>query len=86
MITGGLGGVMKAASHGAKDEGGLTVGIIPQDDSSMANEFCDIVIPSGMGLSRDFLNALSADGVIVVGGGSGTVSYTHLTLPTKRIV
>ena len=74
LITGGLGGVMKAASHGAKDEGGLTVGIIPQDDSSMANEFCDIVIPSGMGLSRDFLNALSADGVIVVGGGSGTLS------------
>ena len=74
LITGGLGGVMKAASHGAKDSEGLTVGIIPQDDSAMANEFCDIVIPSGMGLSRDFLNALSADGVIVVGGGSGTLS------------
>jgi len=27
-----------------------------------------------MGLARDFLNALSADGVIVVGGGSGTLS------------
>jgi len=74
LITGGLGGVMKAASHGAKDSGGLTIGIIPQDDSSLANEYCDIVIPSGMGLSRDFLNALSADGVIVVGGGSGTLS------------
>jgi len=74
LITGGLGGVMKAASHGAKDAGGLTVGIIPQDDSSLANEYCDIVIPSGMGLSRDFLNALSADGVIAVGGGSGTLS------------
>ena len=74
LITGGLGGVMKAASHGAKDSGGLTIGIIPQDDSSLANEFCDIVIPSGMGLSRDFLNALSADGVVVVGGGSGTLS------------
>ena len=74
LITGGLGGVMKAASHGAKDVDGLTVGIIPQDDSTMANEFCDIVVPSGMGLSRDFLNALSADGVIVVGGRSGTLS------------
>ena len=74
LITGGLGGVMRSASHGAKDAGGLTVGIIPQDDSIMANEFCDIVVPSGMGLSRDFLNALSADGVIVVGGGSGTLS------------
>ena len=74
LITGGLGGVMRAACHGAQDAGGITVGIIPQDDSSLANEFCDIVIPSGMGLTRDFLNALSADGVIVVGGGSGTLS------------
>ena len=27
-----------------------------------------------MGLTRDFLTALSADGVIIVGGGSGTLS------------
>lgn len=74
LITGGLGGVMRAACHGAKDGGGLTVGIIPQNDSSFANEYCDIVIPSGIGLARDFLNALSADGVIIIGGGSGTLS------------
>ena len=47
LITGGLGGVMKAASKGAKESGGLTVGIIPQNDMSEANEFCDVVIPSG---------------------------------------
>jgi len=69
-----VGGVMKAASHGAHDANGLTVGIIPQDDATMANEFCDIVIPTGMGLTRDFLNALTADGIIIVGGGSGTLS------------
>ena len=74
LITGGLGGVMKAASKGAKESGGLTVGIIPQNDMSKANEFCDVVIPSGIGLMRDFLNALSADGVIAIGGGSGTLS------------
>lgn len=74
LITGGLGGVMKAASKGAQDAGGLTVGIIPQDDSSFANEYCDIVLPSGMGLTRDFLNALAADGIIIIGGGSGTLS------------
>ena len=74
LITGGLGGVMRAACQGAQDANGITVGIIPQNDPSHANEFCDIIIPSGMGLTRDFLNALSADGVIVVGGGSGTLS------------
>jgi len=66
--------VMRAACQGAQDANGITVGIIPQNDPSHANEFCDIIIPSGMGLTRDFLNALSADGVIVVGGGSGTLS------------
>ena len=84
LITGGLGGVMRAACHGAHDVGGLTVGIIPQDNPSYANEFCDIVIPSGLGLSRDFLNALSADGVIMVGGGSGTLSETCAAYMHKK--
>jgi uncharacterized protein (TIGR00725 family) len=65
---------MQAACHGSHDAGGISVGIIPQDDPSLANEFCNIVIPTGMGLTRDFLNALSADGIIIIGGGSGTLS------------
>lgn len=76
LISGGLGGVMLAACHGAHDAGGLTVGIIPQKEPSYANEYCDIVIPSGLGLTRNFLTALSADGVIIIGGGSGTLSET----------
>ena len=84
LITGGLDGVMKAASRGAKDAGGLTVGIIPQSDPSFANEYCDIVIPSGMGLARDFLNALSGDGVIIIGGGSGTLSETCAAYMHKK--
>jgi uncharacterized protein (TIGR00725 family) len=84
LITGGLGGVMTAASHGAKDAGGLTLGIIPQNDAAEANEFCDLVIPTGMGLARDFLNALSADGIIIVGGGSGTLSETTAAYMYKK--
>ena len=84
LITGGLGGVMHAACHGAKDGGGLTVGIIPQNDSSFANEYCDIVIPTGIGLARDFLNALAGDGVIVIGGGSGTLSETCAAYMYKK--
>ena len=74
LITGGLGGVMKSASKGAHDSGGLVVGIIPQNDPSFANEFCDIVIPTGIGLSRDYINSLSGDGIIIIGGGAGTLS------------
>jgi uncharacterized protein (TIGR00725 family) len=84
LISGGLGGVMRASCHGARDTGGLTVGIIPQGDHTFANEFCDIVIPSGMGLTRDFLNALSADGVIIIGGGSGTLSEICAAYMHKR--
>jgi len=60
------------------------VGIIPQDDATMANEFCDIVIPTGMGLTRDFINALSADGVIIIGGGSGTLSEICAAYMNKK--
>lgn len=84
LISGGLGGVMKAACHGAKDGGGLTVGIIPQNDASFANEYCDIVIPSGIGLARDFLTALASDGVIVIGGASGTLSETCAAYMHKK--
>jgi uncharacterized protein (TIGR00725 family) len=84
LITGGLDGVMKHACHGAKDGGGLTVGIIPQNDASFANEYCDIVVPTGMGLARDFLTALSGDGVIIIGGGSGTLSETCAAYMHKK--
>ncbi len=84
LITGGLGGVMTAAAHGAHDANGLTVGIIPQEDASEANEYCDIVVPTGMGLTRDFLNALTADGVIIIGGGSGTLTETSAAYMHKK--
>jgi len=84
LVSGGLSGVMKAACKGAHDAGGLTVGIIPQNDPSFANEYCDIVIPTGMGHTRDFLTALSADGVIVIGGGSGTLSEVCASYMHKK--
>ena len=84
LINGGLGGVMEAVSHGAHDANGLTVGIIPQDDATFANSFCDIVIPTGMGFTRDYLNALAADGVIIVGGGSGTLSEVCASYMHKK--
>jgi hypothetical protein len=73
LLTGGLGGVMEAASHGAKDAGGLVIGIIPQEDKAAANAFCDVVVASGLGFARDFITAYSADVIVIVGGGAGTM-------------
>lgn len=73
LVCGGLGGVMEAACRGAKEVNGVTVGIIPQDNFSFANQFCDIVICSGIGFARDFIVATSSDGIIAVGGGIGTL-------------
>jgi len=73
LLTGGLGGVMEAASRGAKEGGGFVIGIIPQGDKRMSNVYCDAVIATGIGFARDFVTAQSADAVIVVGGGVGTL-------------
>lgn len=73
LVCGGLGGVMEQACRGAKENNGTTVGVIPQDDFSYANMYCDIVICSTIGFARDFIVAASADGIIAVGGGVGTL-------------
>lgn len=76
LITGGLGGIMEAASKGAYKAGGFVVSIIPQDEKSHANKYSNVIIPTGIGISRDFITAYSADAVIVVGGGVGTIIET----------
>src|SRR3989449_788005 len=69
-VTGGLGGEMEAAGRGAKEKGGMVVGIIPNEDMSYANPYCDIIIPTGIGFARNFITAYAADAAIVVGGGA----------------
>ncbi|TVP39029.1 TIGR00725 family protein [Candidatus Nitrosocosmicus arcticus] len=73
LVCGGLGGVMEYSCKGAKDNNGFTIGIVPQEDYSSANQYCDAVICTGIGLSRDFIVAYSSDGLISVGGGVGTL-------------
>jgi uncharacterized protein (TIGR00725 family) len=63
---------MEEACKGAKAKGGFLVDIIPQNEKRYANEYCDFVIPTGLGYSRNFVTAYSGDAVIVEGGGAGT--------------
>lgn len=86
LVCGGLGGVMDYACRGAKENGGTTIGIIPQEEFSYANQYCDIVICTGIGYARDFIVASSADGIIAVGGGVGTLIEMGVGYMTKKTI
>lgn len=74
LICGGLGGVMEAACRGAKSAGGTTVGILPGENPGDANPYVDIPIATGMGQARNVIVVASAQAVIAVSGGYGTLS------------
>lgn len=86
LVCGGLGGVMEAACKGSKEAGGTTVGIIPQDEFSFANQYCDVVVCTGIGYARDFVVASSGDGIIAVGGGIGTLIEMGVGYMTKKTI
>jgi uncharacterized protein (TIGR00725 family) len=73
LITGGHGGIMRAACQGAKKYNGITIGILPGADSD-ANDFVDVVIPTNLGYLRNALIIQSADCVIAISGRWGTLS------------
>jgi hypothetical protein len=83
IVCGGLGGVMEAVCRGAKSKGGLTIGILPGADASTANPWIDIPIPTGMGEARNAVVARSAQALIAIGGGYGTLSEIAYALKSS---
>jgi uncharacterized protein (TIGR00725 family) len=81
VLTGGLGGVMEAASLGATRSAayvpGVVVGLLPGDDPAAANAYVDVPIATGLGHLRNALVAQS-DAVVAIGGGAGTLSELSL--------
>jgi len=74
VACGGLTGVMEAICKGAKEEGGLTIGIIPQQEKSMANKYVDIVIPCPFSQARNIVVVLTGDICLAISGKAGTLS------------
>ena len=88
LVTGGLGGVMEAAARGAHQarryREGDVIGILPGGDPTLANRWVDIAVPTGMGHARNVLVVATADAVVAIGGGAGTLSEMALAWQLGR--
>jgi hypothetical protein len=84
LLTGGKGGVMEAASRGAKEADGFVVGILPETDTTQANPHLDIAIPTGLGETRDFLVVRPAKAVVTLGLSAGTQVEIHIAKMLRK--
>jgi uncharacterized protein (TIGR00725 family) len=80
LICGGRGGVMEAACKAASEARGITIGVLPDSDRSHMNPYVQIPIVSGIGRARNLTIALTADAVIAIDGGYGTLSEIAFAL------
>ncbi len=86
LLCGGLGGVMEAASRGAHLEGGTVVGVLPGAEREAGNEYLSIALATGLGQGRNAILVTTADSVIAIGGGWGTLSEIGLARRLGRRV
>lgn len=87
-LTGGLkNGVMNEALKGAKEQGGLTIGIMPTDDRTEFSEYADIPIITTMKAGRNYIEILTSDIIVACGISAGTSSEISLAIkPKKKII
>jgi hypothetical protein len=84
LLCGGGGGVMEAACRGAREQGGTTVGILP--GRGKGNPHLAVAIRTNLGHARNVVLVESADAVIAVGGGYGTLSEIAVALKLEKPV
>jgi uncharacterized protein (TIGR00725 family) len=86
VVSGGLGGVMEAACRGAREAGGITLGLLPGSDRAAANAWVSVAVPTGLGEARNALVVRAADAVVAVAGEYGTLSEIALALKAGKPV
>jgi uncharacterized protein (TIGR00725 family) len=74
LLTGGRTGAMEAASRGAMQAGGLTIGLLPDTEWTAANDYVAVPLASGIGQARNAIIARAALALIAVGGTHGTIT------------
>ena len=90
LATGGLGGVMRSASMGAKRSRHYTpnsiLGILPGYDKGAANEYVDIALPVGFDIGRNISLISLADALIIIGGNAGTLNEISLAWQLNKLI
>jgi uncharacterized protein (TIGR00725 family) len=86
LATGGLGGVMEAASRGAHAQGGLVLGILPGEDKGAANRYVNVAVATGFGIGRNIVLVRTCDALLAVGGKYGTLSEIAYALQMGKPV
>lgn len=84
LLCGGKGGIMEEACRGAKEENGLTIGILPSLSKEEANKYVDVPLTTGIGFARNAIIAASADALISINGQMGTLSEIALAMNFKK--
>lgn len=74
LLTGGMTGVMEAASEGARSAGGLVAAVLPGSTIAGATAPAQVRIATGAGEARNVMLVRSADAVVAIGGAYGTLS------------
>lgn len=83
LLNGGRdAGVMQASAQGARQAGGTVVGILPssgpEDPQADVAEDVEVAVFTGLGEARNNVNVLTSDAVVLLPGGSGTLSEAAL--------
>ncbi|RKX71024.1 TIGR00725 family protein, partial [candidate division WOR-3 bacterium] len=86
LICGGMGGVMEAACKGAREAGGLTIGILPGNSIESANPYVDIPIATGFGEARNVIITRTAQALIAIDGKYGTLSEIAFAIIFRKPV
>ncbi|SHI73856.1 hypothetical protein SAMN02745165_00722 [Malonomonas rubra DSM 5091] len=86
LVCGGLGGVMASASQGCAEAGGEVLGILPGSSAESANPYVTLPIATNMGHARNVIIAHTADVLIAIEGGYGTVSEIAISLKLGKTV
>lgn len=86
VLCGGRSGVMEEVCRGVAEAGGLSIGLLPDDEPGAANPFVTVPLATGIGVARNALIARAACCLVAIGGGYGTLSEIAFALQFKRPV